>query len=220
VNLREGKNLVGSFHQPWGVYADVGVLATLAEKHYRAGFAEIVKTAAIADAGLFRWLESAVQPLLARDSAALARAVGDCVRIKGRIVTRDEREAGRRAVLNFGHTVGHALEAATRYRMAHGRAVAVGLVAESLLAVRLTGFPAAHAARLRALLRSLRLPVRLPARVSVEALVAAARRDKKVRAGKVHYALPRRLGQMLPAPEFTLPVDDRTLRAALAGALD
>ena len=119
MSLPGGKKLVGCFHQPWGVYADVATLTTLSEEHFRAGFAEIVKSAVIGDAGLFRWLESAAPALLARDNNALGRAVCSCVGIKGRIVTRDEREEGRRAVLNFGHTVAHGVEAASHYRVLH-----------------------------------------------------------------------------------------------------
>jgi 3-dehydroquinate synthase len=220
VNLPGGKNLVGSFHQPWGLYADIATLDTLPEKHFRAGFAEIVKSAAIADLGFFRWLESAAAILLARDPAALGRAVSSCVGIKGRIVTRDEREEGRRAVLNFGHTVGHALEAASGYRILHGRAVSMGMVAESRLAMHLTGFPRGHTERLHRLLDAFRLPTRLPARLAVDEVVAAARQDKKARGGQVRYALPRSLGRMLPAPEFTLAVKDKLLRTVLAGGLD
>jgi 3-dehydroquinate synthase len=220
VNLPGGKNLVGSVHQPWGVYADIGVLETLPEREYRDGFAEIVKSATIADRALFRRLESAVEPLRKRAADSLTRVIEDCMRIKGRIVTRDEHETGRRAVLNFGHTMGHALEAVSRYRLRHGRAVAIGMDLESRLAVRLTGFPAAHAARVRALLEQFRLPTRLPARVTADELIRATRRDKKNRAGEVHYALPRQIGRMLPAPGFTVAVEDRTVRAALAAGLD
>jgi 3-dehydroquinate synthase len=215
VNLPGGKNLVGCFHQPRGVYADVGTLATLDDSILAEGFAEVVKSAVVGDAELFRWLEEHHDSLLARDEAALTRAVAACIRVKSRVVRRDEREAGRRAILNFGHTVSHALEAATRFRVRHGRAVAVGLCVESLLAVRRTGFPAAHAARVRELVAAFGLPTRLPGRVRPEAVVRLTCRDKKARGGEVHYALPRRIGRMLPAPRFTLPVDEAELLSAL-----
>jgi 3-dehydroquinate synthase len=215
VNLPGGKNLVGSFHQPWGVYADVATLATLDQERFVEGFAEVVKAAVIGDAELFRWLEANHDALLARDRTALTRAVAACVRIKGRVVVRDERESGRRAVLNFGHTVGHALEAATRFRVHHGRAVAVGLCVESRLAVRQTGFPAAHATRVRDLVEAFGLPTSLPGRVRPETVARLTYRDKKVRGGKVHYALPRRIGRMLAAPRCTVPVDEASLRATL-----
>jgi 3-dehydroquinate synthase len=220
VNLPGGKNLVGSFHRPAAVYADVGTLATLPERHYVEGFAEAVKSAVIGDAKLFRWIEENSAALLARDGAALVHLVACCLSIKGRIVARDERERGRRAVLNFGHTVAHALETATGYRMAHGRAVAVGMTVEARLACRVTGFPATHARRLETLLAVLGLPTAPPRRLDAEALVGATRLDKKNRAGEVRYALPRALGRMLPAPGFTVPVNARLLRSALEGPLD
>jgi len=220
VNLPGGKNLVGCFHQPWGVYADVSVLSTLDEKHYVEGFAEVVKSAVVGDAVFFRWLETAAAALLDRDKPSLARAVGACVAIKARVVRRDERESGRRAILNFGHTVAHALEAATRYRMRHGRAVAVGLCLESRLAERHTGFPAAHGERLRTLVRAFGLPTRPPSPVDADAVVRMTYRDKKARAGAVHYALPRAIGRMLPAPRFTVPLDEAALRSLLGNALD
>lgn len=220
VNVPGGKNLVGCFHQPWGVYADVSVLSTLDEDRYLEGFAEVIKSAIVGDADFFRWLERSRRKLLARHPAALTRAVSACVGIKARVVRRDERESGRRAVLNFGHTVAHALEAATRFRMRHGRAVAVGLCLESRLAEAHTGFPRAHGARVRALIDAFGLPTGPPARVRPETVARMTHRDKKSRSGAVHYALPRRIGRMLPAPRFTVAVEEATLRALLGGALD
>ena len=220
VNLPGGKNLVGTFHRPAAVYADVGLLSTLPDDEFVSGFAEVVKSAVVGDAKLFRWLEAEAGSLLERDGRALVHVVASCLAIKGRIVARDERESGRRVVLNFGHTVAHALEAATRYRMGHGRAVAVGIEIESRLARRTTGFPAAHAARVEALLEAFGLPTAPPRRLPVEALVRATGLDKKNRAGEVRYALPRAIGRMLPAPGFTVPVKAAVLRSALAGPLD
>jgi 3-dehydroquinate synthase len=220
VNLPGGKNLVGCFHQPWGVYADVALLETLPQRHFRPGLAEVVKSAVIADAGLFRWLEVSVERVTNRDPVALARVVAKCMRIKGRVVTRDETEAGRRAILNFGHTVGHALEAATGYRVAHGRAVAIGMGVEAALAERSTGFPPAHTQRLRRLLRALGLPLALPRSTSISALVAACRKDKKALAGQTRFALPACIGAMPAGPPYTVAVDSRQLRSALAARLD
>jgi len=219
VNLPGGKNLVGSFHRPVALYADVGLLATLPDAHYVGGFAEAVKSAVVGDAKLFGWLESGHDALLDRHPASLVRLVVACLSVKGRIVARDEREQGRRAVLNFGHTVAHALEAASGYRTPHGRAVALGMVVEGRIASRVTGFPAAHARRVEALLRRFGLPSVPPRRLDVDALVRAAARDKKNRAGELRLALPRSLGRMLPAP-FTVAVDPALLRSALEGRLD
>lgn len=215
VNLPGGKNLVGSFHQPWGVYADIDVLSTLAEAEYVEGFAEVVKTAAIADPELFRWLESSVGELLHREPGALSQVVERCLRIKGLVVARDEREARIRAMLNFGHTIAHALEAASGFTLRHGAAVATGMCLEARLAVAATGFPEPHVERLESLLVAFGLPIRPPADLSVEALVAATYRDKKARRRRVHYALPRRLGRMPAAARLTVVVDEPVLRDLL-----
>ena len=220
VNLSSGKNLVGTFHQPWGVYADVSLLATQPESHFRDGFAEVVKSAAIADARLFGMLERSVDALRRRDPAALERVVTACLRIKGRVVVADEREAGRRAMLNFGHTVGHALEAVSRYRIRHGRAVAVGLHVESRLAERATRFPRNETGRLRGLLEAFGLPTNPTRGASPESIVQATRSDKKARAGRARYALPVRLGRMPDGDDPTVAVTEAALArtlAALAG---
>jgi 3-dehydroquinate synthase len=217
-NLAGAKNLIGTVHQPWGIYADLRALATLPAADYAAGFAEVIKAAAIADAAFLRWLEASAARLVAREPAALERAVVRSVEIKARIVTRDERESGRRAILNFGHTLAHAAEAASGYRLAHGEAVAAGMCLEARLAAALAGFPAAHVRRLEALVAAFGLPTRLPAAAGVEAIVAATHRDKKARAGRVRYALPLRLGRMPAGVEPTLAVEDEAVRRVLAGA--
>lgn len=215
-NLGGAKNLIGTVHQPWGVYSDVGLLDTLPEREYLAGFAEVIKAGAIADLAFFRWLESSAPALTAREPAALERAVLRCVEIKGRVVTRDERESGRRAMLNFGHTLGHAAETVSGYRMTHGEAVAAGMCLEARLAALVGEFPRAHVRRLEALVEAFGLPARLPREIEHDALLAATRRDKKARAGRVRYALPRRLGRMPVGAEPTLAVEDEALRRVLA----
>jgi 3-dehydroquinate synthase len=216
VDLPGGKNLIGAYHQPEAVYADVATLLTLPDRHFAAGFAEAVKTAAIADVALFRWLETSSTGLRERSTRLLATAVASCLRIKGRIVARDERERGRRAILNFGHTVAHAIEAASEYRIPHGHAVSIGLVVESRLAVSALGFPSSHAARIETLLRAFGLPTALPASIDPVRVVEATRRDKKSRGGEVRCALPRSLGRMLAGNEVTLPIEPRRLRRALS----
>jgi 3-dehydroquinate synthase len=209
VDLPGGKNLVGAFHQPVSLWADVRVLRTLPARTYRAGLAEAVKTAATLDATLFRRLESDVKLLVLRRERSLLPIVARCLALKGRVVAFDPHETGRRALLNFGHTVAHAVEAATHYRIAHGEAVAIGIVAESRLAERLTGFPHAHANRIEALLAALGLPVRAPASIDERRLLRAMSRDKKGRAGVVRCALPERLGRMPAGDDPTVPVDPK-----------
>jgi 3-dehydroquinate synthase len=216
VNLPGGKNLVGSFHHPWGVYADMEALATLPEAPFREGLAEVVKTAAIADARLFEWLEGSLAPVRARRAATIETMVTRCIRIKRGIVERDPHEAGRRAVLNFGHTVAHALERVSGFRLSHGAAVAIGLCVEAGIACERTGFPSGHADRLERLLDLMGLPTRLPPTLDPRAIAAATRSDKKRRRGRARYALPVRLGSALPGHDPTVEVDDRELLRALA----
>jgi 3-dehydroquinate synthase len=215
VDLPGGKNLVGAFHQPDGVYADLETLRTLPEGEFRAGMAELVKAAVVADSRLFRRLEQDRPALLGRDENSLEEVLARCLRIKAAVVTRDEREKGRRAILNFGHTVGHAVEAVSGYRIRHGEAVSIGMVVEGKLAADTTGFPEAHAKRLEALLRGFGLPTSWPVGLRLAGVMEALGRDKKTRAGRPRYALPRAIGRMMPGDEVTLEVDGSRLRAAV-----
>jgi 3-dehydroquinate synthase len=215
VNLPGGKNLVGAFHQPWGLYADPAVLGTLPAREWLGGLSEVVKTAAIADERLFEWLEAFASALRGREPAAVDRAVTACLRIKASIVRLDPLEQGRRAILNFGHTVAHALETVTRYRIPHGRAVALGMAVEVRLAMESTGFPAEHALRLHQLLETLQGPLRWPAGADAAEVARTARRDKKTREGRARYALPVRLGKMAPGSDVTVTLSDSRLMRAI-----
>jgi 3-dehydroquinate synthase len=192
VNLPEGKNLVGAFHQPVGVVADVATLATLPEREYRAGLGEVAKYAFMGDAGLTARLTSrdGAAALLARDPDALVDVVAACAAIKGAVVAADERErTGLRATLNYGHTLAHALETAGRYGLLHGEAVAVGLVFASELAGALGRLDAEAVAGTREMLVALGLPVTAPDGVSASELLTLMRRDKKA-AGGLTFVLP------------------------------
>jgi len=215
VNVRSGKNLVGAFHQPLSVWADVDLLGTLPDREYRDGFAEVVKMATIGDADLFARLERATGTLLSRSGPDLVDVVGRCMRWKAGVVTRDERDTSRRAMLNFGHTVAHALEAVTGYALSHGSAVAVGICVEARLAIEATAFPSTSLARLQALLEALGLPTRIPAGVSVDAVIDAEGLDKKVRGGRVRYSLPTEIGSVPPGDDPCVALDAAVLRGAL-----
>jgi 3-dehydroquinate synthase len=215
VNLPGGKNLVGAFYQPGAVYADPDTLGTLPEERLADGFAEIVKAATIGDRSLFTLLERQADCLLRRDLSALERAVAGSLRIKARIVRRDEREAGSRAALNFGHTIGHALEAVCGFELAHGRAVAIGMALEARIASRVTGLPERHVERIRSLLERLGLSTDWPRGVSAEAVLERTFRDKKVRDGRVRYALPARIGRMPRTAAATVEVSERIVREVL-----
>jgi 3-dehydroquinate synthase len=206
VDLPAGKNLVGAFHPPQELWADVRLLRTLPDREYRAGLAEAVKTAAVLDRRLFDRLERDARKILARDERALLPIVARCLRLKARIVAEDLRDDGPRAILNFGHTVAHAVEAASGFRVRHGEAVSVGLVAEARLAERLTGLPREASARIEALLRRCGLPVALPRRLDPRRVAELTRGDKKSRAGGVRCALPVRLGRF-SRPDPTVPID-------------
>jgi 3-dehydroquinate synthase len=214
VNLPEGKNLVGTFHPPRAVLCDLETLATLPEREYRAGLAEVVKYAAIRDAEFFAWLEGSAEALLARDPAALLEAVRRSVAHKAEIVTRDEREQGERALLNFGHTFGHALEAAGGYReLLHGEAVAVGMRWAARLSERLGLAPGADTLRLERLLARLGLGLAAPAHPPA-VLSEYLRLDKKARSGRLRFILWRGVGRAFVAEG----IDPAAVDAVLAEA--
>lgn len=215
VNLPRAKNMIGAFHQPQAIYADLDTLQTLPADEFRQGLAETVKCAAIADADLFESLEANPQALLDRDAALLLRVVDRCLEIKGLIVEQDELEQGLRAALNFGHTVGHALEAATDHRLSHGDAVAIGMGVEARLAVIDTVLEEAVVSRLESLLVRLGLPTSLPDEIEIETLIALARRDKKSRGGGLVVAVPVAIGQMAEAGQISRVVEADSLRKAL-----
>lgn len=216
INHPEGKNLIGAYHPPAAVYVDVDYLKTLPEQPFRAGLAEVVKCGVIADAALFETLERSADRVLRRDPDLLTRLIEAAVRIKVRVVSHDPREAGRRAILNFGHTLGHALETLSRYRLAHGEAVAIGMVLEARVAANAGLAPPGLAPRIAALLRALGLPTERPPRLAPRALLEVARRDKKARQGRLAFALPARLGAMAQvAGSYRIAVDDALVATVL-----
>jgi 3-dehydroquinate synthase len=216
VDTPHGKNLVGAFHPPAAVAIDPRALATLPERDFRSGLAEAVKHGLVADAGYLDWLEASAPAILAREEATLARLIRRSVELKAAVVGADERERGLRAVLNAGHTVGHALEHVSAYALTHGEAVALGLVAETALAERLgVAEPGTHE-RTRALLAALGLPVTLAQPLPSDALLAAMATDKKNRAADIRFALPAGVGRMDPADgRYTRPAPPAAIRAAL-----
>lgn len=217
VDTQHGKNLIGAFHPPVTVLADPITLRTLPDREYRAGLAEAVKHGLIADGDYFAMMEREADHLLARDVATLTALVRRSVEIKAAVVAEDERENGRRAVLNAGHTVAHAIEHASEFGVIHGEAVALGLVAETVIAERLGLAEAGLAERVRALLARLGLPTRLPSPIPAERLVGVMAADKKNRGSRIRCALPTRLGAMSPGDgSWTHPVDGPSLLAGLA----
>jgi 3-dehydroquinate synthase len=215
VNAPQGKNLIGAFHPPAAVIADPLTLTTLPEREYRSGLAEAVKHGLIADADYFEWMEAESAPILQRDPAIVARLVHRSVEIKAAVVSADEREGGRRAVLNAGHTVGHALEQLSGYRLTHGEAVALGLMVECEVAERLGVAAGGVQGRVAALLERFGLPVRYGSSLDVPAAIAHMRSDKKNRGALIHCALPAAIGRMHHESGWTTPVSAEQVAAAL-----
>ena len=212
VNLPGAKNMVGAFWQPRGVLIDTAVLATLPQREYRAGLAEVVKYGVILDADFFRYLESHVAELGARDDATLRHIVARSCQLKADVVAADEREeTGQRAVLNYGHTYCHALETLTGYgQLLHGEGVAIGMTCAARLAERLSRVDAAFVRRQHDLLTALGLPTETPL-LDADEVLAVMARDKKASEGKLRFVLPTRMGHV----ELVGGIGEADVRAAL-----
>lgn len=199
VNLKAGKNLVGAFYQPRLVLCDLDTLRTLPEREFRAGLAEVIKYGIIYDARLFARLERELAKLLRRDSQALAEVIARCCAIKADVVGQDETESGLRAILNFGHTIGHAIENISGYgKYLHGEAIAIGQVAAAKLSAKLTGLPQRDAERIAVLFQRVGLPTAISlAPAQRKKLCAAMRLDKKVSDGEIKFVLAKKIGQVV-----------------------
>jgi 3-dehydroquinate synthase len=215
VNAPQGKNLIGAFHQPAAVIADPLALTTLPEREFRSGLAEAVKHGLIADAAYFEWMEAQAAAIIGRDPETLAWLVRRSVEIKAQVVSEDERESGRRAILNAGHTVAHALEQVSNYQLAHGEAVALGLVAECEIAERLNLAPKGLRKRVAGLLDRLGLPHQYPRPLTRSLVLEQMATDKKNRRAVVHFALATGVGHMHQLTGWTTGVSAEDIGAAL-----
>jgi 3-dehydroquinate synthase len=218
VNHPGGKNLIGAFHQPILVVNDTATLATLPPRELRAGLAEVIKYGLIADAGLFEWLEEHLEELLAGERQALAHIVRRSCEIKAAVVGRDERERGERALLNLGHTFGHAIESATAYRAwLHGEAVGAGLVLAAAMSAACGVLNPSEAERVRQLIERAGLPTRInevPPAVALEHM----RMDKKVLGGRLRLVLLRGIGDAFVCADYPSEALTRTLAMHLGGS--
>ena len=198
INHPQGKNLIGAFHQPAGVWIDTAVLATLPGREYRSGLAEVAKYGVILDAGFFDYLEANAPEILARQVNRLEHVVGRSCRLKADVVEQDEREeTGQRAALNYGHTFAHAFETVGGYgNWLHGEAVAAGMVCASRLAEKLGLIPDELTVRQVNLLQAFGLPIAPDPNWSADDLIAVMRRDKKAHDGRMRFVLPTRLGRV------------------------
>ncbi|MBN2582093.1 MAG: 3-dehydroquinate synthase [Planctomycetes bacterium] len=213
INLPGGKNLVGAFHQPSLVLSDVGALATLDDRQFATGMAEVIKHAVIRDAALFERLKSQADRFASRDAAVMEEAVARNCEIKADVVAADELEGGLRAILNYGHTVGHAIESVSSYgHYTHGEAVALGMNAEADVARQRGLIDGPTHQRQKMLLEAFGLASRLREPLAVDRLLDAMRHDKKVQAGKVRFVLPEAIGSVRIVDDVT----ESELRKALA----
>jgi len=212
VNLRYGKNLVGAFYQPKAVIIDTDFLQTLPERDFSAGLAESVKHAAIHDPSFLTWHETHANEITGREEHSITDLIARNCEIKAEIVAQDELEAGFRAILNHGHTIGHAIEHVSDYALRHGECVALGMLVENELARSRGMLPLAQAGRVAQLLSTLGLPRKLPQQLSAQAILAACRVDKKISGGAVNFILLRSLGH----PEWVSDITPAEILDALS----
>jgi 3-dehydroquinate synthase len=215
VNLVSGKNLIGSFHQPLAVLIDPSVLSSLPDREYRAGLYEVIKCGVIASPWLFELLEARRDAVLGRDPETVQAVIGESVRVKAEVVSEDERESGRRRILNFGHTIGHALEAETLYeRFLHGEAVAFGMRVATFLAERTGRLTSQESSRILQLIEAYG-PIPSLDGIELIHLVQRLGSDKKTIQGRVHFVLPVRVGET----EIVSGLDDAEILRAVDRAL-
>ncbi len=194
VDLPQGKNLMGTFYQPRAVFADLNFLDTLPDKEFNNGLAEIIKYGIIEDEKMFKYLEENMDAIKSRDSVHLMKMVETCCRIKKSIVEIDEREQGLRRILNFGHTLGHALEAVSGYALSHGEGVALGMIAAAKLSVKMHYLPENELTRVENMIRQAGLPTRVEAVLDSKAVISRLKMDKKKKDGVIHFVLIKKIG--------------------------
>jgi len=194
VDLPEGKNLVGTFYQPQAIYIDLKFLETLPEKEMKNGLAEIIKSGIIEDIGLFNLLEAETKAIAGRDRKILATIVEKACRVKKGIVEMDEREKGLRRILNFGHTLGHALEAESHYELSHGEAVSIGMVAAARISEKLYDLPSEDRERIEALIAAIGHPTRIPPSLATDGILERVKMDKKRVGNTIHFVLIKKIG--------------------------
>ncbi len=217
VDTAGGKNLVGAFHQPAAVVMDPAVLATLPASEFRNGLAEAVKHATILDPVHFSWLGAAVGPVLGRDARTIEVLLRRNVAIKTEVVQRDEHETGRRAILNAGHSIGHAIESASGFAVSHGEGVAIGLAVEAAVGERLGITEAGTSREIATLLDRLGLPMRIPSGVSVDDVMTALRNDKKNRGSAIRLVLLSRVGTVYGSDQagWTVATPENLIREVI-----
>lgn len=217
VDTRYGKNLIGAFYQPRAVYIDTSTLKTLAPDEIRNGLAEVIKYGVIWDKGLFEFLENNIDKILALDEEAINHIVLRSCQIKAEVVEKDERESNLRKVLNFGHTIGHAIENLSSYKMKHGEAISIGMALEGEIAVRMGLWEREDVERLKALFQSTGLPTETPEEIDLTATIELMKLDKKARKGKIEMALPTGIGTMATHEgQYGIHVEEESIKDLFA----
>jgi 3-dehydroquinate synthase len=206
IDLPEGKNLLGTFYQPRAVYIELSFLETLSDRHFGNGLAEIIKYGIIADENLFEFLETEINGIKNRNLALVESLVARSCKIKADVVEMDEKELGLRRVLNFGHTIGHALEAASDYALFHGEAVAIGMVAAAKISEKLNVLNTATCERISDLIEHYGLPTHVPEGIGTDQITAFLGADKKTVGGQVHLVLVKRIGVPFVTADVSLGV--------------
>jgi 3-dehydroquinate synthase len=194
IDLPSGKNLLGTFYQPQAVFADLSYLATLPEREFNNGLAEVIKYGIIDDERIFRLLEENMEQVQRKDSALLLKLVESCCRIKKSIVEIDEKEQGLRRILNYGHTLGHALEAQSNFSITHGEGVALGMIAAALISENSGYLESGSRERIGNLIRKSGLPYRIPQDLSTEGIISRLKMDKKKEGDIIHFVLLKKIG--------------------------
>jgi 3-dehydroquinate synthase len=216
VNHGMLKNNVGAFHQPSAIVSDTSALASLPEREFRNGLAEVIKSAAIRDEGFFQYLETEMDRVKERDDAVLEKVVAVTAGIKSAVVQEDERDQGIRNILNYGHTVGHGVESASAFALCHGEAVAVGMVAAARMAAAMGLCEPTEVERLRDLLLRAGLPVAIPEGMDLHAVTAAMGRDKKLLKGRLRFVLPTRIGEVVVRDDVPAQLVEEVLQTSHA----
>jgi 3-dehydroquinate synthase len=195
VNHPLGKNLIGAFYQPKKVYIDVETLNTLPKREFRNGMAEVIKYAAILDANLFSYLEDNHQKINIHHKSSILHLVQQCCKLKKMIVEKDEKETGLRRILNFGHTIGHAIESLSKYKLSHGEAVSIGMVIEAKISAALRMLKQSDVERLRKVIELYKLPTKIPSKMDMAKIIQSTYLDKKAQQGQVQYTLLKKIGK-------------------------
>ncbi|MGH7802692.1 MAG: 3-dehydroquinate synthase [Thermodesulfobacteriota bacterium] len=216
VDTPYGKNLIGTFYQPWRVYIDVNTLRTLHEKEIREGLAEVIKYGVIKDEKLFEYLERNIDHIFSFNADALIHIIKRGCEIKRQVVELDEKESNLRKILNFGHTIGHAIENISDYKISHGEAISMGMVTEVKIALELGFWKVDEYERLVSLFKKTGLPTKLPDSLDLSRMIDTMKLDKKARQGKIEMVLPRKIGEMVEVDgSYGIKIEEGLIRRIL-----